>query len=57
MSALLGTLLTLFILAIASGAVIEQVDDTDLIHMLTGEDNVIVLFCKYTTLFDLFEIC
>ncbi|XP_005181499.1 uncharacterized protein LOC101896455 [Musca domestica] len=46
MSALLGTLLTLFILAIASGAVIEQVDDTDLIHMLTGEDNVIVLFSK-----------
>lgn len=28
-------------------AVIEQVDDSDLIHMLTGEDNVIVLFSKY----------
>ena len=27
--------------------VIEQVDDTDLVHLLTGEDNVVVLFSKY----------
>lgn len=27
-------------------SVIEQVDDTDLVHLLTGEDDVIVLFCK-----------
>ncbi|XP_073813690.1 uncharacterized protein [Musca autumnalis] len=46
MFALLGKLLPLFLLTIVSGAVIEQVDDTDLIHMLTGEDNVIVLFTK-----------
>lgn len=36
----------LFIGILNARAVIEQVDDTDLVHLLTGEDNVVVLFTK-----------
>ncbi|XP_013118679.2 uncharacterized protein LOC106095831 [Stomoxys calcitrans] len=50
MTKISGSHLFLFILGLlccSCAAVIEQVDDGDLIHMLTGrEDNVIVLFTK-----------
>uniref|UniRef100_A0A1A9W2Q9 Thioredoxin domain-containing protein n=1 Tax=Glossina brevipalpis TaxID=37001 RepID=A0A1A9W2Q9_9MUSC len=31
---------------LCASALIEQVDDTDLVHLITGKDNVIVLFTK-----------
>lgn len=42
----LHLVLFLFIGFLDARAVIEQVDDSDLVHLLTGEDNVVVLFSK-----------
>ncbi|XP_023293710.2 dnaJ homolog subfamily C member 10 [Lucilia cuprina] len=42
----LKLVLVLFISLLEARTLIEQVDDTDLVHLLTGEDNVVVLFTK-----------